>query len=56
MKVDHMTVLMSRPMVEGVPKYQVQCSCGRKTEIGSRKLVEQEQKKHRKEGHEDHQD
>lgn len=46
---DHQTVLLSRPMVEGRPRYQVQCSCGRKTEIGSRQLVQQEQKNHRKE-------
>lgn len=45
---DHVTVLLSRPVVDGKPRYQVQCACGQRTEVGSRKLVEGQQKAHRR--------
>jgi hypothetical protein len=48
MKGDHSTVLLSRPVIDGHLRYQVQCSCGRRTSVGSRNLAEREQKEHRK--------
>ena len=44
----HTTILLDRPMVDGRPRYQVLCSCGRRTYIGSRASVEQDQKIHRR--------
>lgn len=44
---DHSTVSLDRPVVDGKPRYQVQCACGRRTDIGPRRLVEREQKDHR---------
>ena len=45
----HTTILLSRPVVEGRPRYRVTCSCGRQTPIGSRQAVAQDQKNHRRE-------
>lgn len=45
----HTAVQLARPMVEGQPRYQVQCACGRLTEITSRRDAQKEQKQHRKE-------
>jgi len=50
MKSDHVAILLDRPVVDGKLKYQVLCSCRRRTEIGTRKQVQQEQKQHRREG------
>lgn len=44
----HTTVLLDRPVVDGRPRYQVLCSCGQRTCVGSRATVEQEQKDHRR--------
>lgn len=46
---DHFYLSLDRPVVDGRPRYQVTCACGRKTEIGPRGQVEREQKTHRKE-------
>ncbi len=44
----HKTVNLARVVMDGQARYQVKCACGRRTEVGSRKQVEQEQKAHRK--------
>ena len=44
----HRTVLLDRPVVDGRPRYQVLCSCGQRTSVGSRATAEQEQKDHRR--------
>lgn len=46
-KHGHSAVNMSRPMVDGKPRYQVLCQCGRLTEVGSRRDVDQEQRQHK---------
>lgn len=46
---DHLAINLDRPMVDGSLRYQVLCACHRKTEIGSRRDVQKEQKQHRKE-------
>lgn len=45
----HFEINLDRPMVDGSPRYQVLCACHRRTEIGSRRDVQKEQKQHRKE-------
>lgn len=44
----HRTLQLLRPVVNGLMRYQVQCSCGHRTHIGSRQLAEGEQRAHRK--------
>lgn len=46
---EHREVNLARPMVDGKPRYQSQCSCGRLTTITSRRDAQKEQKAHRKE-------
>jgi hypothetical protein len=47
-KSDHVAVLQSRPVVKGKLRYEIKCSCGRRTAVGSRAQVQQDQKNHRK--------
>lgn len=48
MKSDHVAILQSRPMIKGKLWYEIKCSCGRRTPVGTRKEVQQDQKQHRK--------
>lgn len=48
-KEDHYTVLLDRVLADDDRlRYQVLCSCGRRTVIGGRREVEGEQKEHRR--------
>ena len=48
MKDDHATLLLGRRMFKGKLRYEVKCSCGRRTAVGSRAQVEQDQKQHKR--------